>query len=104
MESIEIAPGVILTTKFLASEDSAGTLARIGGTHQRYEFARTFLSRSGPPWGWPISAVGLYEWRVRSDDRDSAQFFVIEGAWRRQAKLVTREVASTLAARMGQKG
>ncbi|MFJ2862580.1 hypothetical protein [Kitasatospora sp. NPDC087314] len=104
MDPIEIAPGVMVTPKFVADESSVGMLARIRGTHPRYELARDFLRRSGPPWGWIVPGNGLYEWRVRSGDRDGARFFVVKGALRRTAEVVLQETATALASRMGVRG
>ncbi len=98
MDGIQLAPGVVLTPKFLADDSAQGMLARIVGTHPRYGLAREFLSRSGPPWGWQISARGLYEWRRQTDDREGARFFVIEGAFRARVRLVSAEDAHALAA------
>ncbi|WP_157882273.1 hypothetical protein [Streptomyces rubellomurinus] len=97
MNPVEIASGVKVTPRFVADDSSVGTLARILGTHERYELSREFLRRSGPPWGWGIPSTGLYEWRARSDDHDGARFFVVTGSFRRKVEMVSREEAFALA-------
>lgn len=100
MDGIQLAPGVVLGPKFLADDGAQGMLARVVGTHSRYGLAREFLDRSGPPWGWSISARGLYEWRRRTDDREGARFFVVEGAFRARVRLVSAEDAYAIVAAM----
>jgi len=64
-------------------------------------YARTFLSRSPEPWGWPLPGSGLYECRNLGPLGRLACFFVVKGMMRKRVELVTEVEAAKLARRMG---
>lgn len=47
-------PDVSITPQCLICPVSVGWVAKIRGTNEWYVYARTFLSRSGQPYGWPL--------------------------------------------------
>ncbi|WTO62462.1 hypothetical protein OHA17_19320 [Streptomyces sp. NBC_00212] len=78
-------------------------MAKIRGTNEKYVYARTFLSRHGEPWGWPLLGNGLYECREIGPHSKFSCFFVVKGMFRRRVQLVTSEQAARMAGRMGPK-
>jgi hypothetical protein len=96
-------PDVTITPQLLGCEIGLGWVAKIHGTHAKYDYARTFLSRSGPPWGWKLPDNGLYECREIGPYGRFSCFFVVKGVFRRRVELVPKEIAAKLARRMGPK-
>ncbi|MET7983026.1 hypothetical protein [Streptomyces sp. NPDC005281] len=98
-----VFPMVSITPRRVISDNSIGWVAKIRGTNTKYVYARTFLSRSGPPYGWPLAGNGLYECRGIGAQGKFSGFFVVKGAFRGRVELVTPERAAQLARKMGSK-
>ncbi|MFI8457899.1 hypothetical protein [Kitasatospora sp. NPDC085464] len=97
-------PDVSITPQRLICSVSAGWVAKIRGTNEKYVYARTFLSRSGQPYGWPLRGNGLYECREIGPYGRFSCFFVVKGLFRRRVELVLPEIAARLARRLGPEG
>ncbi|MFJ1552314.1 hypothetical protein [Streptomyces mirabilis] len=98
-----VFPMVSITPQRVISDSPIGWVAKIRGTNKKYVYARTFLNRSGPPYGWPLPGNGLYECREIGVQGKFSGFFVVKGVFRRRAELVTPERAAQLARKMGSK-
>ncbi|MFD5818120.1 hypothetical protein [Streptomyces sp. NPDC127038] len=98
-----VFPMVSITPKRVISDSPIGWVAKIRGTNKKYVYARTFLNRSGPPYGWPLPGNGLYECREIGLLGKFSGFFVVKGAFRRRVELVTPEQAAQMARKMGSK-
>ncbi|MFE9880466.1 hypothetical protein [Streptomyces sp. NPDC005784] len=98
-----VFPMVSITPKRVISDSPIGWVAKIRGTNEKYVYARTFLNRSGPPYGWPLPGNGLYECREIGARGKFSGFFVVKGAFRSRVELVTPEQAAQMARKMGNK-
>ncbi|MET8102416.1 hypothetical protein ABZV29_39260 [Streptomyces sp. NPDC005236] len=98
-----VFPMVSITPQRVISDSPIGWVAKIRGTNTKYVYARTFLNRSGPPYGWPLTGNGLYECRGIGAQGMFSGFFVVKGAFRSRVELVTPERAAQLARKLGSK-
>ncbi|MER6421156.1 hypothetical protein [Streptomyces sp. NPDC001137] len=97
-----VFPGVSITPQRLVCEALGGWVARIRGTNEQYEYARTFLNRGrDQPYGWPLPGAGLYECRGIGPYGKFSCFFEVKGAFRSMVRLVSPEESARMAARMG---
>ncbi|MBO4258249.1 hypothetical protein [Streptomyces griseorubiginosus] len=97
-----VFPGVSITPQRLIYEGHGyGWVAKIRGTNKQYVYARTFLNRTGPPYGWLLPGTGLYECREIGPLGKFSCFFEVKGAFRRKVRLVSLEEAARMASRMG---
>ncbi|MFF4316728.1 hypothetical protein [Streptomyces sp. NPDC001507] len=96
-----VFPMVSITPQRVFSDSPIGWVAKIRGTNKKYVYARTFLDRSGPPYGWALAGNGLYECREIGAQGKFSGFFVVKGAFRRKVELVSPEMAARLARKMG---
>jgi hypothetical protein len=100
MSSIEVATGVILAPDKVKCRGPQGWVARISGTHPKYELVRTFMDRERDK-AWVTHTLvghGLFEYRGLGE-LEAAGFFVVEGTLRRRVRIVSKEAAFTMAAR-----
>ncbi|MFE3522236.1 hypothetical protein ACFXOD_11680 [Streptomyces sp. NPDC059161] len=98
-----VFPEVSITPQRLICHPMDGWVAKIRGTNEKYVYARTFLTRRGEPYGWPLPGNGLYECREIGPYGKFSCFFVVKGMFRRRVQLVTPEKAARIARRMGPK-
>ncbi|MEV6949847.1 hypothetical protein AB0N07_49780 [Streptomyces sp. NPDC051172] len=96
-----VFPMVSITPQRVINDSPLGWVAQIRGTNEQYVYARTFLNRSGPPYGWLLAGAGLYECRDVGVQGKFSCFFEVKGTFRRRVRLVTPEEAARMASRMG---
>lgn len=101
MSSIEVATDVVLAPDKVKCRGPQGWVARISGTHPKYELVRTFMERERDK-AWvthSLTGHGLYEYRGLGVP-EAAGFFVVEGALRRRVRIVSKDAAFAMATRM----
>lgn len=101
MSSITVATNVILEPGKVRCRGPQGWVARIVGIHPKYELVRIFMERErDKAWVTHILAgEGLYEYRGLGEPAANG-FFVVKGTIRRRVRIITKEAAFALAARM----
>jgi hypothetical protein len=100
MSSITVALGVVLEPGKVRCRGPQGWVARVTGTHPKYELARTFMERERDE-AWvthSLAGNGLYENRGLGE-HEASGFFIVEGKLRRRVRTVPKETALAMVAR-----